>query len=219
MKRWYFTFFLLFGWWVASFAAVPHEAQSLIKTTSDKVIARIKTEREALRADPKRLYDLVHELILPHFDFVRISQWVLGKHWRTANPQQQSKFIEEFRTLLVRTYAMALLEYADRPIKYLPVHADPQGETVTIKTEVEGPGNQSVPMNYRMHKKDNEWKVFDVSVNGVSLISTYRASFASEIRQGGLDALISSLETKNTHVTSNSANKDTGKPPSKTTPR
>jgi len=96
---------------------------------------------------------LVHELILPHFDFVRISQWVLGKYWRTANPQQRARFIEEFRTLLVRTYAMALLEYADRPIKYLPVHADPQEETVTIKTEVEGPGNQSVPMTYRLHKK------------------------------------------------------------------
>lgn len=188
-----------------------------MKATSDKVIARIKTEREALRADPKGLYNLVHELILPHFDFVRISQWVLGKHWRTANPQQRSKFIEEFRTLLVRTYAMALLEYADRPIKFLPVHADPQGETVTIKTEVEGPGNQPVPMNYRLHIKGNEWKVFDVSVDRVSLISTYRASFASEIRQGGLDALISSLETKNTRVTSNSTN--TGKSPSKTTPR
>lgn len=86
---------------------------------------------------------------------------------------------------------------------------------MTIKTEVEGPGNQPVPMNYRLHRKGNEWKVFDVSVDGVSLISTYRASFASEIRQGGLDALISSLETKNTRVTSSSAN--TGKSPSKTT--
>ncbi len=198
MKRLCFTFFLLVGWWMVCFAAVPQDAQSTVKDTSEKVIARVKTEREVLRANPLRLHKLVDELIFPNFDFLRISRWVLGKHWQGASPQQKARFIEEFRKLLIRTYAMALLEYADRTIKYLPVHAAPNDKTVTVKTEVEQVGSTPVPINYRMHIKDNGWKVYDVSVNGVSLISTYRSAFASEIRQSGLDALINSLASKNT---------------------
>lgn len=200
MKRLYFTFFLLFGWWMACLAALPQDAQTVVKDTSDKVIARVKAEREVLRANPLRLHNLVDELIFPHFDFVRISRWVLGKHWREASPQQKARFIEEFRKLLIRTYAMALLEYADRTIKYLPVHAEPGSKTVTVKTEVEQVGSKAttVPIYYRMHIKDNGWKVYDVSVDGVSLVSTYRSSFASEIRQSGLDTLIKNLASKNT---------------------
>jgi phospholipid transport system substrate-binding protein len=198
MKRLCFTFFLLFGWWVVCFAAVPQDAQTLVKDTSDRVIARIKTEREVLRANPLRLNKLVDELIFPNFDFDRIARWVLGKHWQGASPQQKARFIEEFRKLLIRTYALALLEYADRTIRYLPVHADPKGKTVTVKTEVEQTGSTPATINYRMHVKDNSWKVYDVSVNGVSLVSAYRSAFASEIRQGGLDILIKSLASKNT---------------------
>jgi phospholipid transport system substrate-binding protein len=203
MKRLYFTFFLLFGWWMACLAAVPQDAQTLIKDTGDKVIARIKAEREALRANPLRLHTLVDELIFPHFDFVRISQWVLGKHWQKASPEQKARFIEEFRKLLIRTYALALLEYADRTIKYLPVRAEPNSKTVTVKTEVEQAGGAPIPISYRLRMKDDGWKVYDVSVDGVSLVSTYRSTFASEIRQGGLDALIKNLANKNTEKKKN----------------
>ena len=198
MKRLCFTFFLMFGWWIACLAAVPQDAQTLVKDTADKVIARVKAEREELRANPLRLHTLVDELIFPHFDFVRISQWVLGKHWREASPQQKARFIEEFRKLLIRTYAMALLEYADHTIRYLPVRAETDSKNVTVKTEVEEIGNTTVPIYYRLHVKDDGWKVYDVSVDGVSLVSTYRSTFASEIRQGGLDTLIKNLATKNT---------------------
>jgi phospholipid transport system substrate-binding protein len=198
MRRVYLiTFFLLFGWCVMGLAVVIDEAQQLVKTTADRVIARIKVERDVLRADPIRLHGLVDELIVPHFDFVRMSQWVLGKHWRGANTEQKSRFVNEFRKLLIRTYATALLEYSDRKIRYLPVHKDSEAKTVTVKTEVEQPGNKTVPINYRMHVKGNSWKVYDVSVDGVSLVSTYRASFASEIRKSGLDGLINSLAAKN----------------------
>lgn len=184
-------------WWGAVSAAVPRDPQQLIKETADNVTARIKSERELLRKDSARLHRLVDELIIPHFDFARMSQWVLGKYWRGSDSEQRSRFVEEFQQLLVRTYAHALLEYADREFRYLPVRAEPQATMVTVRTEVEQPGSAVVPIHYRMHFKGDEWKVFDVSVDGVSLVSTYRASFASEIRKSGIDGLIKSLETKN----------------------
>ncbi len=188
---------LILVWWTAVSGVVPGDPQVFIKETADSVTARIKGEREALRKDSARLHTLVDELIVPHFDFARMSQWVLGKYWRGSNENQRSRFIEEFQRLLVRTYAHALLEYADREMRYLPPRTEPRPNMVTVRSEVEQPGSSAVPINYRVHIKDAEWKVFDVSVDGVSLVSTYRASFASEIRKSGIDGLIKSLETKN----------------------
>lgn len=188
---------VVFVLWTTVSGAVPHDPQQLVKDTADSVTARVKAERELLRKDSARLHQLVDELIIPHFDFARMSQWVLGKYWRSSDEAQRARFVDEFQQLLIRTYATALLEYADREIHYLPVRADDQATVVTVRTEVEQPGSSVVPINYRMHIKDNEWKVVDVSVDGVSLVSTYRASFASEIRKSGIDGLIESLETKN----------------------
>ncbi len=182
-------------------AVTPQDAQDLAKTTADKVIARVKVEKAALRANPLRLNALVDELVIPHFDFERMSQWVLGKHWPGASVAQRSKFVVEFRQLLVRTYAKSLLEYSDWEIHYLPVLAGGDGKSVTVKTEVQRPGGDAIPMSYRMHTKDDGWKVYDVTVDGVSIVSTYRSSFSSEIRKGGLDALIQRLVEKNTKST------------------
>jgi len=188
---------ICFSWCALALAAVAKDAEELVKSTADQVTARVKNERAVLRKDSVRLHQFVDELIIPHFDFARMSQWVLGKHWRSADAAQRSRFIEEFRKLLVKTYATALLEYADRETRYFPVRADTDATLVTVRTEIEQPGSAVVPINYRMHVKNNAWKVFDVSVDGVSLVATYRASFASEIRKSGIDSLIKSLETKN----------------------
>jgi len=199
MRRWYLTavVFVLFGWSIVAAAVVARDAQELVRTTADKVIARVKKDKPALRAEPLKLHALVDELIIPHFDFVRMAQWVLGKNWRTANQSQQTQFVEEFKKLLVRTYAMALLEYSDREIRYLPLRQEADGKTVTVKTEVAQNGSQIVPINYRMHVKDNDWKVYDVSVDGISIVSTYRSSFNAEIRKSGIEGLIKDLVTKN----------------------
>lgn len=199
MKRWLYPvmFFLLTSSLIAV-AAVARDAGELVKTTADKVIARVKKDKAALRAEPLKLHALVDELIIPHFDFMRMSQWVLGKHWRTADKDQQTQFVEEFKKLLVRTYATALLEYSDREIRYLPVHEEADGDTVTVKTEAVQSASTKVPINYRMHVKDDGWKVYDVSVDGVSLVSTYRNSFNSEIKKNGISGLIQDLAKKNT---------------------
>jgi len=178
--------------------AMPAEgARTLVQTTADQVIAQIKNDRDALRQDPARLHRLVDKLIIPHFDFQRMSRWVLGKYWRKASKQQQSKFVDEFRLLLVRTYATALLEYSDQTIKYLPVHAKSGARSVIVKTVVEQSSSSKVPINYRMYPGQQVWKVYDVAIDGVSLVSTYRNTFAATIRKSGIKGLITSLVEKN----------------------
>lgn len=185
---------------LVSSAAVPaaqRSALEVIKHTSDEVIARVQSEKEVLRAEPRRLNALVDELIFPHFDFNRMGRWVLGKNWSIATEAERARFIEEFRLLLVRTYATALLEYSDRTITYQPEVVDEDGGQATVRSEIQQPGGQPVPINYRMHVKDGDWKVFDVAVEGVSLISTYRGSFADEVARSGIKGLIDSLAARN----------------------
>lgn len=174
------------------------EAQQLVMDTSTKVLERLRQDREKLQANPELIYPLVEDLVLPHFDFERMSIWVLGKNWRKADKQQQQQFTEQFRTLLVRTYAKALLEYTDQNINYLPFHTEEDAKRVTVRTEVTQPGGVNIPINYSMFlNQDGQWKVYDISVDGVSLVTNYRSSFASEIRQGGIDKLLARLGEMN----------------------
>ncbi len=132
-----------------------------------------------------------------------MSKWVLGKtNWRSASEEQRSQFVIEFRTLLVRTYAKALLEYSDEEIVYKPVTSNPESNIVTVETEVKQSGGNMIPINYRMHASGGEWKVVDVAVDGISLVSTYRGSFAAEIRKNGIDSLIAKLSERNANLTS-----------------
>lgn len=185
-------------------AATPTPLE-VVQQTSSQVIERVKRDKEQLRADPMRLSALVDELVFPHFDFERMGRFVLGKNWNGASEDQRSRFVQEFRGLLTRTYATALLEYSDRAINYLPATAEPDGRQATVRSEIEQPGAQPVPLSYRMHLTDDGWKVYDVSVEGVSLISTYRSSFAQEVRQGGIQGLIDSLAARNAGKVSSQA--------------
>ena len=133
---------------------------------------------------PERIYGLVNELIIPHFDFQNMSRLVLGNAWKNATEYQQSVFLEQFKRLLVRTYATVLREYSDHKIVYHPEETKPNSKLVVMKTEVEGAiNNNSIPIDYRMYNAGGSWKVIDVAIDGVSLVSTYRGSFASEIRK------------------------------------
>ncbi len=177
--------------------AGPEQAQEVVRQTADKVLERVRQDRDRLRQDRQRLHNLVDELIIPHFDFPRMSRWVLGKHWRRADKVQRQRFVSEFRELLIRTYATALLEYSNQTIEYLPVHAKAGAKSVTIRTVVKRPAGASIPIEYKLHQGKTGWKVFDISVDGVSLIATYRSSFASQIRSLGVDGLIEQLAKKN----------------------
>lgn len=175
-----------------------HAAEQLVQETTEKVLARLKVDAEKLRANNDRIYPLVEDLVLPHFDFSKMSQWVLGKHWRTAEAAQRETFTGEFRTLLVRTYAKALLEYTDQTMHYLPFHAADGANKVTVKTEIRQSGGPAIPLHYSMYmNKTGAWMVYDIKVDNVSLVSNYRSSFASEIRKGGIPHLLDKLAQMN----------------------
>ncbi len=173
-------------------------AEDVVRSTTDQTVTRLRAQKPDLEAHPEKIYDLIHELVIPHFDFPSMSKWVLGSNWRNATDAQRDAFIAQFRTLLVRTYAKALLEYSATDIRFLKAESNPNSNVIIVKTEVDQPGGgPAIPIHYRMHISDGSWKVVDVSVDGVSLVSTYRGSFASEVSKGGLDNLIAKLVDRN----------------------
>ena len=177
--------------------AQGREPEALVRETSEQMLAMLKEQRDVIAAEPGRLYGLVYEIVLPHFDFERMSRWVLGKHWRQATPEQQQAFVEQFRNLLVRTYGAALREYTDQNIVYLPVRRSAESKEVIVRTEVMKAGGVPIPIHYSMYLSADGWKVYDVIIDGVSLVSNYRTNFATEIRNAGLEGLIKRLADRN----------------------
>lgn len=180
-----------------AWSTVTTPPQEVVKNTYQRMIEALNKNREILRQDPGKIYGLVNEILLPNFDFDLMARWVLGKYWREATPEQRSHFTEEFRTLLVRTYAGALLEYSDEKIDFPAAPALPTSDDVTVRTEVRAKEGKPIPIDYRMHLISGAWKVYDVSVDGVSLVTNYRGAFASQIREGGIESVISGLKERN----------------------
>ena len=173
--------------------------EQLVHQTADDILADIKVHRELYAHDYDKLYQMADKKVLPHFDFRRMSQWVLGRSWRTATPEQRDRFVQQFRDLLVRTYSTALLNYKDEKIIYLPVQSKPGDDDVLVRTEVKQSGGQpNIPIYYSFYRnKDGEWKVYDVTIEGISLVTQYRSTYASKIRDQGLDALIADMADRN----------------------
>jgi len=177
-------------------AASDVTPMELVRDTSSRMLAALHDERDAIKKDSSRLYELVSTIVLPYFDFERMSQWVLGKNWRTATPEQREHFVEQFRGLLVRTYGTALFDYADEKIIYLPFAGDITAPSVTVRTEIEHAGS-TIPISYSMYRSRDGWKVYDVAISGISLVTNYRSSFGNIIRDEGIDSLIRQLADKN----------------------
>ena len=172
--------------------------QDVIQDTSTRMIDALRQNRTKLDRDPGQIYGLVDQIVLPNFDFELMSRWVLGRAWQQATPDQRRRFTEEFRTLLVRTYAKALLEYSGEDIRLLPQPTVGDGSEVTVKTEVRLKAGRPIQINYSMHLNNDGWKVYDVKVDGVSLVTNYRSTFASQIRANGMDSVIADLQQRNT---------------------
>ncbi len=178
-------------------AATAEQAAGLVRMTTERMLAVLRAERELLKRDPDRIYYLVDGIVLPHFDFYRMSRWVLGKHWRSATRGQRSRFVRQFKILLVRTYAMALLAYSDERVKILPVRERGHVTRATVRTEIRRPGSLPIPINYSMYLKGGRWKVHDVTIDGISLVTNYRSAFGAQIQRVGLEGLIRRLEEHN----------------------
>ncbi len=176
---------------------VDINAQELVKQTADRVLDAIRDDRAAFERRPKAVYELVEEVVFPHVDFENMARWALGKYWRRADEEQREQFVREFRTLILRTYATALMEYRDQEIVYLPMRGEELGTDVTVRTEIRQQGGPPVPVNYRLHRVADTWKVYDLSIDGISLLTTYRSSFSTQIRQQGLHAFLNKLAERN----------------------
>jgi len=187
--------FLIFSQVQAVQAAL--EPQALIESVANETLTRVRADKEKIKKDPQYINELVNELVLPHFDFETMSKWALGKHWRKAKKIQRDQFIEEFKSLLVRTYGTSLSEYSDQVIKYMPFRGELASGDVTVRSEVEQPGGFPIPIDYKLHKKNDGWKVYDVKIDDISLVANYRTSFSKQIRESGIDELIKKLASKN----------------------
>ncbi|MCW8889664.1 MAG: ABC transporter substrate-binding protein [Sedimenticola sp.] len=195
-RLWFFGGFLalLLQATVAFSAVMPEQ---VVRQTSDQILQELMSRKKELQESPGKIYDLVEHIVLPRFDFQRMSQLVLGKYWPRATPEQKEAFVSAFRQLLVRTYATALLNYSGEEIAYLPNRQEAKGGDAMVNTEVKAAGALPIPIDYRLYMKGSEWMVYDVSIDGISLVSNYRTSFASQIRRYKLAGLIQKLEQRN----------------------
>ncbi len=171
--------------------------EQLIRDTSSKVLEELKANVSSYREDPREMYQLIDEVVLPHFDFSAMTDLALGKFRKEVTAEQKPAIVNEFRQLLVRTYSSALLEYTDQELVYLPMEGSEDDGQVIVRTEIEQAGGFPIPIHYRMRLGDDGWKVFDISVDEVSLVTNYRSSFARAIRKNGVDGLIKTLQERN----------------------
>jgi phospholipid transport system substrate-binding protein len=169
----------------------------LLKAVTSEVIAIIRQDPDIQAGNPAKVTELVEARILPLFDFARMTQSAVALSWRLATPEQQKTLTAEYKTLLVRTYSVALSNYRDQVIEYKPLRAPPDATEVTVKSEVKEPGKERMTIDYDMEKTPAGWKVYDIKIAGISLISSYRDAFASRVRAGGIEGLIKSLSDKN----------------------
>ncbi len=183
---------------IGSWAMAVESPQALVQKTTGQMQAALRSHQESLQQDSSLIYDLVNQIVLPHFDFKTMSRWVLGKYWRRATVGQQKRFVNEFKTLLVRTYGKALLEYTDEKIIYPAMPALAEGsDEATVRSEVQLKHGDPVSINYSLHLKNGVWKVYDIAIDGISLVTNYRGSFASQIRNQGMDAMLAKLSKRN----------------------
>lgn len=173
------------------------EPDALVRDTAREVLALVKQDKEIKNGNQQKLLDLVEVKVLPHFDFERMTRLTAGKNWRAATAEQRTALVTEFRTLLVRTYTAAFSRYQDQTVEVKPPRRQPGDEEVTIQTQIVKPGSPAIAVDYEMEKTPNGWKVFDLTVEGASLIQTYRSTFADEVQKGGVDGLIKTLADKN----------------------
>lgn len=177
----------------------------MLQQATTKMLRSINENRAEINKSPGKLKSLVEEIILPHLDFIAASKMVMGKYWRRAEKAQKIKFIRQFRLLLLRFYSSALAEYLngkdkalnENLIHYFPINLKEGETTLTVRAEIQPDSGQPIPMRYRMHLTKKGWKIYDVSVEGISMITTYKNNFASQFKTEGIDALIASLEEKN----------------------
>ena len=200
---------LLTGIALAAYAAASAHAEVppdvLVKNVTLEVVEIIAKDKDLRAGDRKKVIDLVEAKVLPHFSFSSMTALAMGQHWPKASAEQKKRLTEEFRTLLVRTYASALAAYSDQKFDFRPLRARPSDTDVTVQVRVLQPGAQPISIDYGMEKTASGWKTYDVAVGGVSLVVNYRSEFSNQVREVGVDGLIRNLQAKNVALASGDA--------------
>jgi phospholipid transport system substrate-binding protein len=169
----------------------------LARSVTDEVMTIIRADKELQSGSAQRLAQLVEAKVLPHFNFTHMTQLALGRNWRQATPEQRNVLIDEFRALLVRTYTTAFMQSRDQTVDYKPLRMAPTDSEVVVKSLIKQPAGQPVTIDYSMEKLGDTWKVYDVRIEGISLVANYRNTFNSEIQKNGMEGLIKALADKN----------------------
>jgi phospholipid transport system substrate-binding protein len=172
----------------------------LVKSVTNDVLQIVRADKDIQSGNTNRAIDLIEQKVLPHFDFMHMTRLAVGKDWRSASPDQQKALAGEFKTLLVRTYSNALTSYKDQAVDFKPFKMQPGETDVLVRSEIKQPGGKPVQLDYNLSKESNGWKVYDVIVAGVSLVTNYREQFGQEVRAGGVDGLVKSLKKRNAEL-------------------
>lgn len=189
----------------ASQALADVAPDALARSVTDEVLAIVRADKDLQAGNQQKVAQLVETKVLPHFNFTRMTQLAVGKNWRQASPDQQKVLTEEFKTLLVRTYTAAFTAYKNQTIEIKPLRMNPSDTDVVVKSAIRQPTGQPVAVDYSMEKAGPTWKVYDVKIEGISLVENYRNTFNGEIQRGGVDGLIRSLQNKNKSLTAQTA--------------
>ncbi len=193
-----FGYLLVLAGIACSASAVSEIAPDVqARTTTNEVMQIVKQDPDIKNGKSKKVYELVEAKILPHFDFTQMTKLAVARNWSKATPEQQAKLVDEFRAMLVRTYAASISSVAEYKVDFKPLKLNPADTDVMVNTEVSKPGAPPITIDYRMEKQASGWKVYDVLVDNVSLVTVYRNSFNSEVRTGGIEGLLQTLAKRN----------------------
>lgn len=170
---------------------------ALAKSVTEEVLAVIRADKDIQSGNQKKVLELVEAKVLPHFSFPRMTQLAMGRNWRAANPEQQKKLVGEFRTLLVRTYTTAFTQYKNQTVDYKPARMSAADTEVVVQSLIKQNSGPPIAVDYNMEKTDAGWKVYNLKIEGISLVENYRNTFNTEIQKNGVDGLIATLAEKN----------------------
>lgn len=182
---------------VPALAAAQETPDALVKRTTDEILTIIKTDKDVASGNQTKVVELAEQKVLPHFDFERMTRLAVGRNWAQATDAQKQALIKEFRTLLVRTYSTSLSQYRNQTIDVKPTKVAAGDKDAVVKTAVIQQGGPQIPIDYAMEKMDSGWKVYDVVIDGASLVTTYRGTFNDQIQKGGVDGLVKTLQDRN----------------------
>jgi phospholipid transport system substrate-binding protein len=182
---------------VPAAAAAQEAPDALVKRVTDEVLTIIKSDKDLQAGNSRKVAELAEAKVLPHFDFQRMTRLAVGRNWQQASDAQKEQLVKEFRTMLVRTYSTSLTAYRNQKIDVKPLKMAAADKEVTVRTAVIQQGGPQIPIDYAMEKTESGWKVFDVVIDGASLVTTYRSTFNEQVQKGGIDGLVKTLAERN----------------------